>query len=143
VTGRIVVGVDRSDGGRRALEWAVAEGVARGATVEVVHAWEPPAQLSTPLGYAPLEFHEDNLSAEMRDVEEMTAAVDPTIEVTFAVGAPVAVLLEKAVGADLIVVSTRGRGGFTGLLLGSVSHQLAHHSPVPVVIVPPSSREAT
>jgi nucleotide-binding universal stress UspA family protein len=51
-------------------------------------------------------------------------------------GGAAAVLLEQAVGAALLVVGTRGHGGFVGLLLGSVSAQCAHHAPCPLVIVP-------
>ncbi len=63
------------------------------------------------------------------------------IHVTRAVveGTPAPTLLEAAEGADLLVVGSRGRGGFTGLLLGSVSQQCALHAPCPLVIVPPSS----
>ena len=50
-------------------------------------------------------------------------------------GSPGAALVERAKGADLVVVGTRGHGGFTGLMLGSVSHQVTHHAPCPVVIV--------
>lgn len=64
--------------------------------------------------------------------------VTPGVEVEQSVleGTPAQVLVEAAQGADLLVVGTRGHGGFTGLLLGSVSQQAAHHAPCPVVIVP-------
>jgi nucleotide-binding universal stress UspA family protein len=136
VTGRIVVGVDGSTGARRALAWAVDEAERRGATVEAVHAWEPPLAVATPLGVAPVDLHQDDLGTEMEAMRALVADVAPAAELTFGAGSPAGALLEAGRDADLIVVGSRGRGGFAGLLLGSVSQQVAHHSPVPVVIVP-------
>jgi nucleotide-binding universal stress UspA family protein len=136
MTGRIVVGVDRSPGARRALEWAVDEAKRRAATVEAVHAWEPPVVVSTPLGFAPVELTDEDLATEMAIVREAVADVDAEVEVTFAAGGAAKALMDAAKGADLLVVGTRGRGGFTGLLLGSVSQQVASHATVPVVVVP-------
>jgi nucleotide-binding universal stress UspA family protein len=51
-------------------------------------------------------------------------------------GSPAPVLVEAAAGAELVVVGTRGLGGFAGLVLGSVTHHLAHHAPCTVVVVP-------
>jgi nucleotide-binding universal stress UspA family protein len=140
MTGRIVVGIDRSDGARRALQWAVEEAALRDAAVEAIHVWEPPLTISTPLGVAPLDLHEDDVSEEMRAIQAVVDQVDPAVDVTYVAGSPAGALLVAAADADLLVVGTRGRGGFAGLLLGSVSQQVAHHAAVPVVIVPPLVR---
>jgi nucleotide-binding universal stress UspA family protein len=63
------------------------------------------------------------------------------IEVVPAPGSPARTLIESAQGADLLVVGSRGRGGFLGLLLGSVSQQCAQHPPCPVVILPPENED--
>lgn len=136
---RIVVGVDGSEPSARALAWAVDEGRRRRATVEAVHAWTyPPMTFVTGL-VPPPTFAHDDLVAEAR------AALDEAVDALGARSAGVArvlqegtaarVLLDRAAGADLLVVGSRGRGGFSGLLLGSVSQQCAHHSPCPLVIV--------
>ena len=138
--GRIVVGVDHSDGARRALEWAVAEARLRAATVEAVHVWQLPYFLSTPLGDLPIERGdlEESAQAELDGVVDGVDAsgLSEPIARTVAVGNPAGVLVEAASDAELLVVGARGHGGFSGLLLGSVSQQVVHHAPCPVVIVP-------
>lgn len=139
---RIVVGIDGSQGARRALEWAVAEAKLRDAHLVVVHAWLEPAAVAVGSvisagGVEPEVFEE---TAE-RTVADVLGAVDTTglpqgIECRVIAGAPARSLLDAAEDADLLVVGSRGLGGFTGLLLGSVSQQVAHHATCPVVIVP-------
>lgn len=148
--GKVVVGVDASPGSLRALEWAVEEARLRRASLCVVHAWmlpliealpEPWVVGSPSPGPSDDEVH-GHVEAAARDV--LSASVDrarskaPELEIVgeLAEGrAPVA-LLEAAADADLLVVGSRGRGGFAGLLLGSVSAQCVHHAPCPVVVVP-------
>lgn len=81
---------------------------------------------------------EQLVDSELAELGGETSGID--IERAVVEGAPAPALLEAAEGAALLVVGSRGRGGFTGLLLGSVSQQCAHHAPCPLVIVPPSER---
>ena len=74
----------------------------------------------------------DNVDRALGDVD--TCAVH--VETVFREGNPAHVLLEEAQHADLLVVGSRGLGGFRGLMLGSVGQQCAHHAPCPLVIVP-------
>jgi nucleotide-binding universal stress UspA family protein len=117
----IVVGVDGSAGARAALEFAAREAALWQARLRIVCAWEipPPAEAI---------------------VNEATAAakeMQPTIETEGKAvqGQPAEILLQEAGDAEQIVVSNRGHGGFAGLLLGSVSHQVVQHAPCPVTIV--------
>ena len=147
-TGRIVVGVDGSDASRDALGWALAEARLRGALVEVVHVWHYPAWADTPMLASPVIPHED-LEAEAR------AVVDKALEESGATGeassasavvlegAAAEHLVERARQADLLVVGHRGRGGFAGLLLGSVAYQCATHATCPVVVVRHQDRRFT
>jgi nucleotide-binding universal stress UspA family protein len=138
---RIVVGIDGSDTAGRALAWAVEEGRAHQATVEVVHAWSFP-YAGTP--NAAIAFD----SAPVEDAARRTldAAVDSAdtsglpapITRTLTVGSAAASILQAAEGADLVVVGSRGLGGFKGLVLGSVSYQIVHYATCPVVVVPPA-----
>ena len=137
---RIIVGVDGSEGSRRALEWAISEARLRGAGVEAVHAWHMP-----PLGgepYAPTAFYPGILEAEGRTtLQDAVAAVDTSgltrpVDQVLVAGRAAAAVLDAAKGADLIVLGSRGRGGFAGLVLGSVSHHVAHHASCPVVVIP-------
>jgi nucleotide-binding universal stress UspA family protein len=138
--GRIVVGVDGSRESLAALRWAGEEARIRDATVIAVTAWENSnvATLGTPGGLA-----SPDLSAELkRGAEEVQqaalrdAGLDPTdVQSAIVEGGAARVLLEAARGADLLVVGSRGIGGFRELVLGSVSQQAAHHADCPVVIV--------
>lgn len=134
--GRVVVGVDGSEHAATALGWAVEEARLRGAALEVVHAWQVPYA-------AEFTFVGDAYDAAQRSavalVDEMlvAAGLDPDDVVrTVVQGSPVLALTDAGGGADLVVVGSRGRGGFAGLLLGSVSHQVSRHAERPVVVVP-------
>ena len=138
---RIVVGVDHSEGSRRALQWAVDEARRRGAQIEAVHAWHFPYVPTGPFAPASLPG-DDLLEADARRVLDASIAdVDTTglaapIEGTLVCDGAAHALLHAAKDADLLVVGSRGRGGFAGLLLGSVSQEISHHATCPVVIVP-------
>lgn len=137
---RVVVGVDGSETARRALAWALEEGRARQAEVEVVNAWHPPYVGAYPYDPAALDLEvfeqgARDLVAEMLDGQDVTGLPAPP-RVTVVSDTAAQAVITAADGADLIVIGSRGRGGFKGLLLGSVSQQVAHHAPCPVVVVP-------
>jgi nucleotide-binding universal stress UspA family protein len=160
--GTIVVGIDGSAGSDAALRWALAEARLRGSSVRVVHAFHAPhitpaeAALGGPGGIAVPAVFADG-AEEMRKTVEAQARtlIDDAlrrangesldaleIERVAAEGPPTQTLIESSRGAELLVVGSRGRGGFLGLLLGSVSQQCAHHPPCPVVVLPPSAEAA-
>jgi len=133
--GRVVVGVDGSEDAVRALAWAAEESRLRDATLVVVHAWSLPA-IAVPLIADPAPIRD--AAGELVEDALVGAGVDavpPDVEVRVVSGSPAAAVLEVAEHADLLVVGSRGRGGFRGLLLGSVSHQVATHASCPVVVV--------
>ncbi len=139
---RIVVGVDGSEGSNRALAWAMTEAGLRGIDVEVVHVWRYSYGLA-PAG--PPTMHErlhDELAADEQALLDRAVAVaaelGPGVGVSCSLreGAAAHELVRAAADAALLVVGTRGRGGFAGLLLGSVGQQCAHHASCPLVIVP-------
>jgi nucleotide-binding universal stress UspA family protein len=140
----IVVGVDGSDPSNAALRWALTEGKVRDATVEVVHAWQVPATFH-PVLSGGFRYDTDAARADAsRLVDDIvdqaiaaTGAVDVTVERTVVGGGAASSLLDAAEGADLVVIGRRGIGGFTRLLLGSVSENVARHVPCPVVVTPP------
>jgi nucleotide-binding universal stress UspA family protein len=139
----IVVGVDGSAGAKAALRWALAEARLRGTVLRVVHAWTFP-YAATRYSILPLideGFNEELKKTAVSLIEEMLAEVgseadEVEVERVTVEGAAPRVLLEQAEDAELLVVGSRGLGGFRGLLLGSVSQQCAHHAQCPVVIVP-------
>ncbi len=132
---RIVVGVDGSEGAQQALEWAVDEARSRQATVEAVYAWHQLAVAPTHIAGDVAYF----AGKAMEVVDAALASADTAgldVERKVIAGSPAQALLHESRKADLLVVGSRGRGGFTGLLLGSVSQQVAHHARCPLVIVP-------
>jgi len=139
---RIVVGIDGSKTSREALSWAVAEARVHGAKVTAVHVYE---LVSTTLMLegvvAPVvpgpELRDEAEKRAQRIIDETVSLPDRSVVVAQAVEGPVArTLLQMAEGADLVVVGSRGLGGFRGLLLGSVSQKLVQHAPCPVVVIP-------
>ena len=139
---RIVVGVEGSGYARAALIWAIEEAHHRDAVVEVVTCYSPPYVPAAPdLGYVPLDSFDLLSEVEKMQTEVIDSAVRcadcPDVEIREVVkkGRAADTLMAAAEGADMLVVGNRGRGGFAGLRLGSVSQSIAHHSPCPLVIV--------
>jgi nucleotide-binding universal stress UspA family protein len=133
---RIVVGVDGSESAQQALRWAIDEARRRDATLEVVHAWRRipiTDYFTTELEPGGSARYAQALLDEAVDAEDCTGV---TVERRLVPGGGAYALMHEAKGAALLVVGSRGRGGFSGLLLGSVSHQAAQHAPCPVVIIP-------
>ena len=138
---RIVVGVDGSDSSKEALRWALGEARLRGASLRVVFSWKIPLYLID--GLAPVEATPDptalSKAAQQRldsIVYEVTGgSTDVPVEQRVIEGTAAETLVEESEGADLLVVGSRGHGGFAGLLLGSVSLQCATHASCPVVII--------
>jgi len=136
MTGRIVVGVDGSESSKRALRWAAAMARASGSTLDAVMAWEVP--VSVAIAYLPRDV---DLGRDTENI--LTEAVDEVFEnnrpqwvhPVVHCGNPAHILLEAAKDAQLLVVGSRGHGGFYGLLLGSVSAAVAEHAGCPVLVV--------
>jgi nucleotide-binding universal stress UspA family protein len=141
VTGKIAVGVDGSECAKQALTWAIDEAKLRGAEVIAVHAYQVPVVVPT-LGGFSYSLPDIDFAGEARQlldnvIKEVTDGSEPvTIERRIVERSPAQALIRTSGSADLLVVGSRGLGGFTGLLLGSVGHQCAQHAHCPVVIVP-------
>jgi len=140
---RIVVGVDGSPHSKTALNWAMTQARLVGATVEAVSAWQDPATVGYAFGGIPYMYEGDSIAtiAEKVLVETVAEAVgqqDHPVEVRTRVvqGHPAQVLLDTAIGADMLVVGSRGHGTFAGMLLGSVSQHCVQHAPCPVIVLP-------
>lgn len=137
---RIVVGVDGSTNSRKALQYALDEARRRDALVQVVHAYPLPTPAVAGLYGAPLlPPSREELEREALKLIDQTIGVAPKdlqIDRIACPGTAEAQLLRVAQGADLLVVGSRGRGGFIGSLLGSTSQTLVRHAPCPELVVP-------
>jgi nucleotide-binding universal stress UspA family protein len=132
---RIVVGVDNSTGGREALAYALREGGMRGAEVEVIGAYWVPQ-------YWPSQAHDADahLNKIVAEVRAEFHGIEPTaVRVRAVAGDTTPALLEAAHGAQLLVVGSRGHGGFTSMLVGSVSLQCVLHAGCSVTVVRPTT----
>ena len=142
VRSRVIVGVDGSEPSRRALEFAFSQAEFADTDLVAVSAWQPLVAFAAATGPIPPELFDDATAAETARQaleEELTdlRLLRPNVRVHMRVvrAHPVVALLEEATPADLIVVGSRGRGGFRGLLLGSVSHSVLHGARGPVAIL--------
>jgi nucleotide-binding universal stress UspA family protein len=141
----VVVGVDGSAGSNEALQWAIAEARLRNAPLRAVHAWtyvHPliPSLVGYPYSAETVDSTVDDRqqAAEQileRATSELAELHDVEIERVIGEGSAAQVLIDSVAPNDLLVVGSRGHGGFASLLLGSVSQQCAQHAPCPVVIV--------
>ncbi|MFA1547936.1 universal stress protein [Actinomadura chokoriensis] len=129
----VVAGYDGSQNGIRALDWAAEEARARGLPLTVVHAWE--TYIGSPLGMPMVDLPalaQETLDGGLEHVRK--EAPDVPLQALLECGQPAAKLIEAGKKAALIVLGPRGLGGFAGLVLGSVSAQVAAHATCPVVI---------
>ena len=131
----VVVGVDGSEQSIQALHWAARFAAATGARIKAVAVWEYPVTFgwALPANWSPREDAEKTLA----DTVGKALGADLAAEVTLAVreGGAAHVLLEESTDALMLVVGSRGHGGFAGLLLGSVSAAVAEHATCPVLVV--------
>ncbi|MFG2859207.1 universal stress protein [Streptomyces sioyaensis] len=140
-SGRIVVGVDGSPSSKEALRWAVRQAEVTHDGVNAVIAWEyPPLYGSIGWLDAPQSLAQDMKVWAAQTLDDAITEVVKTgdtsrVTPTVAYGTAAAVLLEAARGASLLVVGSRGHGGFSGALLGSVSQHCTQHAPCPVVVI--------
>jgi nucleotide-binding universal stress UspA family protein len=137
-----VVGVDGSEVSAAAIRFAFREAARRRVGITAVHAAMPTRRQSSVRVPADI--------VEQVDRQLLTEAIDgkriliPGIDLKTKLvhSHPVQALLDEADGAELIVVGSRGRGGFTGMLLGSVSQAVPHHAACPVAVVHPRRTKA-
>ncbi len=159
--GQIVVGIDGSSAAFEALTWAYRQAVRTGEGLHLVttyeldsshspyspsYAYAPDGRTAAHLTEAESQWREERHLAAQERAERMVRDVltavraaeegDPDVTQEVVAGArPAEILVERSQHASLLVVGSRGRGGFRGLLLGSVSQQCVHHAGCPVVVV--------
>ncbi|RPE39670.1 nucleotide-binding universal stress UspA family protein [Streptomyces sp. Ag109_O5-1] len=145
---RIVVGVDGSEPSKAALRWAVGQAKLIGGVVDAIIAWDSPTAwygLAPPSDKDQADFQEQVRKILDRAIDEALGP-GPGRQVDLRPisvhGHPAAVLIDAAAGAQLLVVGSRGHGGFREALLGSVGQHCVHHAPCPVVVIRGSGQGA-
>lgn len=135
--GTIVVGVDGSSTSKSALRWAVKLAPALGCTIEAVTAWEFPVIVTMAGGgvlpgtWVPEDDAKNVLEGTINEI-----APHANVRAVIAEGHPAHVLLEASKRAEILIVGSRGLGGFRGALLGSVSSAVSQHAQCPVLVIP-------
>ncbi len=141
----IIVGVDGSDYSRHSLRWAMNEAVLRHVPLTVMTVRPDPVRPATTIywGLHTLPENSQNLDLVRKAVQEFVDKVAseiggtaPDVSVSVAMGNPVEELVKASRDADMLVVGSRGSGGFGRLMLGSVSSQVTHHARCPVMVIP-------
>jgi nucleotide-binding universal stress UspA family protein len=141
----IIVGVDGSDHSRLALGWAIREAAQHHLPLTVMTVRPAPVRPATRIFWAVPDLPEDSHNPDLTrkavqqfvdQVVTETGETAPEVTVTVATGDVAEELVRASRDADLLVVGSRGSGGFAKLLMGSVSSQVTHHSACPVVVVP-------
>jgi nucleotide-binding universal stress UspA family protein len=143
LTRTIVVGVDGSPDAARALTWAIDEAKRRDMKLLLVHGVEVGAVAASPYGGGQvLEQLEQAGKATLEQAVDVVRAAGLEVDCRMEVGSGAHALIEASRDADLLVVGSRGHGGFVGMLLGSVSNACTHHAHCPVVIIRPDEHKA-
>ncbi len=141
IDGGVLVGHDGSPSADRALAFGREEARLRGWPLHVLRAWsltKTPRPADVPHGVvASVDDYQAAVEAELAEAVARDGDSDDGVEVVLHVvhGAAASTLISASAGADLLVVSSRGRGGFAGLLLGSTSEQVVRHADCPVVVL--------
>ncbi len=139
---RVVVGVDGSEESKQALRWGARIAAAENARLEAITVWQFPATFIQ--AYVPVSVDQtQDMEKALTDIVDEVFGPDRPADMHLAVleGGTAHVLLRESADAVMLVVGSRGHGGFAGLLLGSVSHNLAAHSSCPVLIVHAEKRD--
>ena len=133
---KIVVGTDGSESAAVAMRWAAQEADIHGASIEAVLVWSYLDQyhLDRPDTFEP-DYTDETALAELASWVDQTLGSEPRVEQRAVCDLPARALLEASDAADLMVLGARGRGGFEGLLLGSVSERVAQFASRPVAVV--------
>jgi nucleotide-binding universal stress UspA family protein len=141
----IIVGVDGSDNSRRALAWAMREAAHHHVPLTVLSIHPTPARPATSIYWGLHTYPENSFDPKLAQVavQEFVDKVAgelgeaaPEVTVTVATGDTAEELVMASHDADMLVLGCRGSGGFTKLLMGSVSSQVTHHASCPVVVIP-------
>jgi len=142
----IIVGIDGSDRSRQALEWAVNEAAVRHAPLTVLTVSEALAggYWGGPVYPGDLDRAKQAQGAAQVETDKAleqagNGRMPASVTVRAVTGVPAEELLRASAGADMIVLGSRGAGGFKRLLLGSVSTHITHHARCPVVVIPPDN----
>jgi nucleotide-binding universal stress UspA family protein len=133
----VVAGVDGSQASLRALHWAVEHARRTDATLRVVTAWEWPILFGPVIFTESFDPKADAERTQVHALEQELGEGSPVkLEALVVEGRPAPTVLDASDDAELLVVGSRGRGAFAGMLLGSVSEHCVHHATCPVVVVP-------